>query len=65
MSFWIDSHAHMVDECYQAEFDVYMQRAKEANVGRVLVICLNFAEVERAFELKEQYPKNIEIRNED
>ena len=56
MGYWIDSHAHMTDECYQAEFDSYMQRAKEANVGRVLVICLNFEEVERAFVLKAQYP---------
>ena len=56
MSFWIDSHAHMTDACYQEDFDAYMQRAKEANVGRVLVVCLNIEELHRAYILKEQYP---------
>ena len=56
MSYWIDSHAHMTEECYQEEFDVYMQRALDANVKKTLVICLNFEELERAFVLKAQYP---------
>ncbi|MDD6467679.1 MAG: TatD family hydrolase [Erysipelotrichaceae bacterium] len=57
MSYWIDSHAHMVDEVFQEHFDEYMQRAKEYGVGKTLCICLNLAELKRGFQLQQQYPQ--------
>ena len=56
MAFWIDTHCHMNDEMYQADFDQYMQRASENGVGRALVICMNRPDLEYTFELQKRYP---------
>ncbi|MCI8541655.1 MAG: TatD family hydrolase [Erysipelotrichaceae bacterium] len=52
----IDTHAHITcDELYP-HAHALLARAKDAGVSRILCICLNLAEVERAFVLKQAYP---------
>lgn len=60
MSYWIDSHCHMNDKRFLENFDEYMLRAKENNVLRSNVVCLNKQELETSFALKENYP-NLDI----
>ena len=51
----IDTHAHLTcDELYE-QADEILARAKAAGLERILCICLNQKEVERAFALKERY----------
>ena len=56
MAYWIDSHAHLIFDEFKDKFDVYMQRAKEPNVGRIMCVCLNVEQLEYGFKIKEQYP---------
>lgn len=51
----IDTHAHLTcDELYE-HVDEILKRAQDAGVERILCICLNQKEAERAFALKERY----------
>lgn len=51
----IDTHAHITcDELYP-QADEILKRAKAAGVERILCICLNQKEAQRAFTLKKQY----------
>lgn len=48
----IDTHAHLTcDELYPQVKDI-LKRAKEANIERILCICMNRKELERAFDLQ-------------
>ena len=55
-TYWIDTHCHMNDEIYKENLDEYMQRSLSFNVGRNMFICMNRADLEYTFELKEKYP---------
>jgi len=41
MSYWIDAHSHMNDECYRNDFESYMDNAMKNEVVRTNVICMN------------------------
>jgi TatD DNase family protein len=58
--YWIDSHCHMNDKRFLENFDEYMLRAKENNVLRSNLVCLNKEDLETSFALKERYP-NLDI----
>ncbi len=61
MGYWIDSHCHMNDkEVYDQNFDTFMKRAKENNVGRHNFICLNKEDYLYSLEKQKQY-SNIDI----
>jgi len=52
----IDTHAHLTcDELYPEVYDI-LQRAQAVGIERILCICLNKKEAERAFALKEKVP---------
>ena len=55
MSYWIDSHSHLLDEVFKDNFDEYINRAIEHYVGKILCICLSREELEYGFEMKEKY----------
>ena len=55
-TYWIDTHCHMNDETYRDNLDEYMQRAWDFNVHRNMFICMNRADLEVTFRLKEKYP---------
>lgn len=56
MSDWIDTHSHFASDEFQEEFDAYMRRCAEANVGRIMVICMNRQEWQRMIPRLTQYP---------
>ena len=56
MAYWIDSHAHLAFDEFKDDFDAYIQRALDANVKRMMCVCLNVKELKRGYELKEKYP---------
>lgn len=56
MSYWIDSHSHLIFDEFKENFDSYIQRAFEANVRRIMCVCLNVEQLKYGFELKEKYP---------
>jgi TatD DNase family protein len=58
--YWIDSHCHMNDKRFLENFDEYMLRAKENNVLRSNLVCLNKEELETSFAMKERY-SNLDI----
>ena len=60
MSYWIDTHCHMNEDVYRSDFDLYMQAARDNNVLRSNVICMNRADLEYTRELKKKYP-NLDI----
>lgn len=51
----IDTHAHIVKDPLYSHVDEILRQAKAAHVNRILCICLNEIELERAFCLKEKY----------
>ncbi len=60
MSYWIDTHCHMNDEIYRDNLNEYMQRAKDNNVAKSLVICMNKEDLEYSFKMQEEYP-NLDL----
>ena len=56
MSYWIDSHSHLLDDVFRNDFDTYIEKAKEYNVGKILCICMNEEELEYGFEVQRKYP---------
>lgn len=56
-----DSHCHVTcDELYGNKEDI-LQRAFDAGVDQMLIICTNPKEYERAAELKKDYPDQIRV----
>ena len=39
MSYWIDSHTHLIFDEFKDNFDSYIQRAFEQNVRRMMGVC--------------------------
>lgn len=56
MSYWIDTHCHMCEEIYREQFDQYIQNAKENQVGKANLICLNKKDLQRALQIQQEYP---------
>ena len=52
---WIDSHAHLCEESFNEDINEVIQRAKDANITRILVITCGLDQVERALKLKQDY----------
>ena len=56
MSYWIDSHCHINEERYKKDFDNFLSIAKQNNVLRNNVICLNKEEYLYTLQKQQQYP---------
>lgn len=56
MPYWIDSHSHMIFDEFKDDFDSYIQRALEANVKRIMCVCLNVEQLKYGYILQEKYP---------
>lgn len=53
MTYWIDSHAHMVSEGMLEFFEDLKVRSIESNVKKVLIICGSLDQIEAALKLME------------
>ncbi len=49
MTGWIDSHAHIFSKEY-TDFEDVIERAKNANIIKILVVCCRLSEAEKAIE---------------
>ena len=56
MSYWIDSHSHLIFDDFKGHVEEYIQRAFEMNVRRIMCVCLNVEQLEYGYTLKEKYP---------
>lgn len=75
MSYWIDSHAHMVSEGMLENFELLKQRSIEMNVGKILIICGDIEQVKTAIKLTENddmfdlaigvHPTTVQERSEE
>jgi TatD DNase family protein len=52
---WIDSHAHLAYSEYDQDLPLIIDRAKERNVSRIMIVALNVEETIKAFELNDAY----------
>jgi TatD DNase family protein len=52
---WIDSHAHIAYEEYQEDFNQIIERAKDHDVSRIMIVTLSEEETKRAITLNKQY----------
>lgn len=51
----IDTHAHLTCKELYPQVDDILKRAQDANIERILCICMNQKELERGFALRERY----------
>lgn len=75
MTYWIDSHAHMVSEGMLENFNDLKQRSIAMNVKKVLIICGSLEQVETAIKLTKDddmfdlavgiHPTTVQERSEE
>ena len=51
MDYYIDSHAHIVSGEFEDDLEELLQRAEEAGVKRIMIMCTRETEVEKAIQL--------------
>ena len=51
-----DSHAHIDDKCYAPDFEEMLERARENEVQRIMVVGINLETTQKAIRLAAQYP---------
>jgi len=51
---WIDSHAHLIEDELYKDITGILDRALEAGVKRILVVCCTLEQAEKAFTLQEK-----------
>jgi TatD DNase family protein len=56
MPTWIDTHAHLSSDSFEGDLEGVLERARQADVRRVVVIGTTEADSRRAIELSDQYP---------
>lgn len=58
---YIDSHCHLTcDECYE-NVDELIKQAKAANVSKMMIICTNIEEFEKALPIRQKDPDTFKI----
>lgn len=53
---WIDSHAHLMSDGLYEDFEILHEKAKENKIKKILIICGNMKEFNRAMEKVENNP---------
>ena len=56
MTYYLDSHAHIISEEFEADLDQLLERAEQAEVKRIMIMCTSEAEIDRAFSLVDSDP---------
>jgi TatD DNase family protein len=49
---WIDSHAHLAYSEYDQDLPLIIERAKERNVSRIMIVALSEEETKKAFQVE-------------
>lgn len=58
---YIDTHAHITDEAFQADFTEVRDRIVNAGIDRVMIITLNPEETKKALRLKAEDPERYQV----
>ncbi|NCB32968.1 MAG: TatD family deoxyribonuclease [Erysipelotrichia bacterium] len=61
MTGYIDSHAHLFSEEFQDDFDAVIQRAKNSDVNRIMIMCTRMDEARRAMAFAAEDPKRYQV----
>ena len=56
MTYYLDSHAHIISEEFEADLDQLLERARLADVNRIMIMCTTEAEIDKAFSLVDSDP---------
>lgn len=56
MTYYLDSHAHIISEEFREDFDLMLERAAQADVRRIMIMCTEETEIEQALELVRRDP---------
>ncbi len=52
---WLDSHVHLMDDSLLLQIDDVIQRAKDNNVVKIMLIAMNIEEINLGFRLMDKY----------
>ena len=58
---YVDTHAHILDESFEEDYDEMLKRTEEAHVDRIMIITLSKDEALKAIEVKRKNPKKFSI----
>lgn len=61
MNTLIDTHCHITCDALYERMDEVLANAEQAGVGKMLIICTNFTEYERAQHVKDREPERFDI----
>ena len=56
MTYYLDSHAHIISEEFEQDLDELLERAEQADVKRIMIMCTSEAEIDKAFSLVDSDP---------
>lgn len=57
MNTLIDTHCHITCDALYERIDEVLENARQAGIEKMLIICTDFTEYERAQQLKEREPR--------
>lgn len=61
MNTLIDTHCHITCDALYERIDEVLENAGQAGIEKMLIICTDFTEYERAQQLKEREPERFDI----
>lgn len=61
MIHYVDSHAHIMGEEFQADFNEVIRRTEEAYVDQIMIITLSYEETMRAIEFASKDPEKYKV----
>lgn len=61
MNTLIDTHCHITCDALYERIDEVLENARQAGIEKMLIICTDFTEYERAQQLKEREPERFDI----
>ncbi len=53
---FLDSHAHLTSDTLYPDIDLYLKRAQEASLGKIINICTDLKTLKRGLEVAKKYP---------
>ena len=61
MTYYIDTHAHIMAEEFAADLEDVIRRTEEAHVDRIMIITLSHEETKRALEFARRDPVKYQV----
>ena len=58
---YVDSHAHIMSQEYKEDFEDVLKRIEEKNIGKVLIITLDYEEARKAIDFASKNPDRYQV----